>query len=178
MVKIAAICKQNEAVQIKVATTPEEADEVMTAQRPGGPFPDASDHYSRGCDRAARPDRPMVAAIQDIAQRYGLNICTFGHAGDGNLHPTCMTDARNHEEIEQVEEAFAGIFAAALELGGTITGEHGVGIVKAPYPEWKAGAAGIEVMKGIKHAFDPHNLLNPGKMFAKETRNRVVVSRA
>jgi glycolate oxidase len=89
-----------------------------------------------------------------------------------------MTDARNHEEIERVEEAFAEIFAAAIDLGGTITGEHGVGIVKAPYLEWKVGAAGIEVMKGIKKAFDPNNLLNPGKMFAKETRNRVVVNRA
>ncbi|MED1793113.1 FAD-binding oxidoreductase [Brevibacillus nitrificans] len=180
MEKIAAICKKNEAVQIKVATTPEEADDVMTARR------SALAALSRMRPTTILEDAtvpraeiaPMVAAIQEITERYGLHICTFGHAGDGNLHPTCMTDARNHEEIERVEEAFAEIFAAAIDLGGTITGEHGVGIVKAPYLEWKVGAAGIEVMKGIKKAFDPNNLLNPGKMFAKETRNRVVVNRA
>lgn len=82
---------------------------------------------------------------------------------------------RDHEEIERVEQAFAEIFEAAIELGGTITGEHGVGMVKAPYLEWKTGPAGIALMKGIKQAFDPRGLLNPGKMFAKETRKRVVL---
>ncbi|WP_400164318.1 FAD-binding oxidoreductase [Brevibacillus sp. TJ4] len=180
MEKIAAICQKNQAVQIKVATTPEEADDVMTARR------SALAALSRMRPTTILEDAtvpraqiaPMVAAIQEIASRYDLNICTFGHAGDGNLHPTCMTDARNEEEIHRVEAAFEEIFAAAIDMGGTITGEHGVGIVKAPYLEWKVGAAGIEVMKGIKMAFDPHNLLNPGKMFAKESRNRVVVSRA
>ncbi|RNB86001.1 FAD-binding oxidoreductase [Brevibacillus panacihumi] len=180
MERIAAICQKNQAVQIKVATTDEEADEVMTARR------SALAALSRMRPTTILEDAtvpraqiaPMVAAIQKITDRFGLNICTFGHAGDGNLHPTCMTDARNHEEIERVEQAFEEIFAAAIDLGGTITGEHGVGIVKAPYLEWKVGAAGMEVMKGIKRAFDPHNLLNPGKMFAKESRNRVVVNRA
>jgi glycolate oxidase len=106
-----------------------------------------------------------------------VQICTFGHAGDGNLHPTATTDARDHEEIGRVEAAFEEIFAAAIRLGGTITGEHGVGLVKAPFLEWKVGAAGIEVLHGIKQAFDPHNLLNPGKVFAKATRKRVVLTR-
>ncbi|MCM3146301.1 FAD-linked oxidase C-terminal domain-containing protein [Brevibacillus sp. MER 51] len=180
MGQIAAICEKNNAVQIKVATTAEEADEVMTARR------SALAALSRMRPTTILEDAtvprasiaPMVAAIQEITERYGLRICTFGHAGDGNLHPTCMTDARNTEEIERVEHAFEEIFAAAIDLGGTITGEHGVGIVKAPYLEWKVGAAGMEIMKGIKHAFDPHNLLNPDKMFAKESRNRVVIQRA
>lgn len=180
MERIAAICEKNEAVQIKVATTPEEADDVMTARR------SALAALSRMRPTTILEDAtvpraqiaPMVAAIQEITNRYGLQICTFGHAGDGNLHPTCMTDARNEKEIERVEHAFEEIFAAAIDLGGTITGEHGVGIVKAPYLEWKVGAAGMEVMKGIKHAFDPLNLLNPDKMFAKQSRNRVVVNRA
>ncbi|MGG1658154.1 FAD-linked oxidase C-terminal domain-containing protein [Brevibacillus sp. NRS-1366] len=180
MERIAAICEKNAAVQIKVATTPEEADDVMTARR------SALAALSRMRPTTILEDAtvpraqiaPMVAAIQEITNRYGLHICTFGHAGDGNLHPTCMTDARDEEEIERVEHAFEEIFAAAIDLGGTITGEHGVGIVKAPYLEWKVGAAGMEIMKGIKHAFDPNNLLNPDKMFAKQSRNRVVVTRA
>lgn len=118
---------------------------------------------------------PMVQQVNLIAEKYGLDICTFGHAGDGNLHPTCMTDARDKEEIERVELAFSDIFAAAIDLGGTITGEHGVGLAKAPYLEWKVGKSGIDVMKGIKKAFDPHNVMNPGKLFAKETRRRVVI---
>ena len=105
----------------------------------------------------------MVERIAQIAKKYNLLICTFGHAGNGNLHPTCPTDARNAEEIARVEQAFKEIFAAAIELGGTVTGEHGVSAVKAPYLEWKVGPTGLEVLRGIKHAFDPKGLLNPGK---------------
>jgi len=91
------------------------------------------------------------------------------------LHPTATTDARDKDEVQRVEAAFEEIFEAAIRLGGTITGEHGVGVVKAPYLEWKVGEAGIEMMKGIKAAFDPHGLLNPGKIFAKSARKRVVL---
>src|SRR5690606_15205929 len=118
---------------------------------------------------------PMVEKIVEIGQKYDVEICTFGHAGDGNLHPTCMTDARDEEELARVEKAFDEIFEAALALGGTITGEHGVGLAKAAQLEWKVGKAGMEVMRGIKKAFDPHGILNPGKMFAEETRERVVL---
>ncbi len=119
----------------------------------------------------------MVGEIEKIAKKYNVKICTFGHAGDGNLHPTCPTDIRDTEEMARVEAAFEEIFAAAIELGGTITGEHGVGLVKAPYLEWKIGVEGITIMKAIKHAFDPNNIMNPGKMFAKASRKRVVVKR-
>jgi glycolate oxidase len=119
----------------------------------------------------------IVLEINRIAEKYNVQICTFGHAGDGNLHPTATTDARDSEEIHRVEEAFAEIFDAAIQLGGTITGEHGVGLVKAPFLEWKVGSTGVAIMKNIKEAFDPHHLLNPGKMFAKETRRRVVLNR-
>ncbi|GAA0472383.1 glycolate oxidase subunit GlcD [Alkalibacillus silvisoli] len=118
----------------------------------------------------------MVKAINDIAKKYNVNIATFGHAGDGNLHPTCTTDLRDKEEWERVEMAFEDIFAKAIELGGTITGEHGVGEMKSPYLEWKVGEQGLQMMKQLKHAFDPYNIMNPMKIFAKSTRKRVVVS--
>ncbi|WP_342513132.1 FAD-linked oxidase C-terminal domain-containing protein [Sporosarcina sp. FSL K6-1522] len=117
----------------------------------------------------------MVKAIQQIADKYDLVICTFGHAGDGNLHPTCLTDARDQEEMLRVEAAFSEIFEHAIQLGGTITGEHGVGEMKSPYLEWKVGAAGMEVMRNIKKAVDPLQIMNPGKIFAKDTKKRVVV---
>ncbi len=109
----------------------------------------------------------MVRRINQIAKKYDLTIATFGHAGDGNLHPTCLTDIRNSEEMKRVEHAFEEIFEAAISLGGTITGEHGIGEMKAPYLEWKVGASGIEMMKGIKAVFDPKNIMNPGKVFCK-----------
>ncbi|WP_239615097.1 FAD-linked oxidase C-terminal domain-containing protein [Cohnella mopanensis] len=179
MARIQEICEQESADRIEVAETREHADKLLTARRsaftalarirPTTILEDATVPRSRIAD--------MVLRINEIARKYDVSIATFGHAGDGNLHPTATTDARDAEEVHRVELAFEEIFEAAIELGGTITGEHGVGLVKAPYLEWKVGHAGIDVMKGIKGAFDPLNLLNPGKMFAKETRKRVVIER-
>lgn len=177
MARMAAICREEGAVAVAVAPTPAEGARLMTARRaalsalarrrPTTILEDATVPRSE----LAR----MVRIIQEIAAKYAVEICTFGHAGDGNLHPTCMTDERDQEEIHRVEVAFAEIFAAAVALGGTITGEHGVGLAKAQYLEWKLGPAGVELMRGIKRAFDPDGILNPGKLFARETRRRVVV---
>lgn len=174
---IRRICAREQADSIQVAADREEAERLLTARRsaftalarlrPTTILEDATVPRSKIAD--------MVRRIKEIAQKYNVTIATFGHAGDGNLHPTATTDARDAEEIHRVEQAFEEIFAAALELGGTITGEHGVGVVKAPFLEWKIGASGVEVMKGIKKAFDPDNILNPGKVFAKETKKRVII---
>jgi len=179
MEKIAEVCRQENAVSIQVAATEEEADALRTARRaalsavarlkPTTILEDATVPRSEIAK--------MVKAINEITEKYQLTICTFGHAGDGNLHPTCATDARNHEEMERVEKAFAEIFEKAIELGGTITGEHGVGAMKAPYLEWKLKAEGIAAMKAIKQAFDPNNIMNPGKVFAKDSKKRVVITR-
>lgn len=176
---IAEICRSEQAERVQVAESEEEAQKLLTARRsaftalarlrPTTILEDATVPRSKIAD--------MVLEINRIANKYDVQICTFGHAGDGNLHPTATTDARDEEEVARVEKAFEEIFAAAIRLGGTITGEHGVGIVKAPYLEWKLGEAGIHVMKGIKQAFDPHGILNPGKIFAKEQRKRVVIDR-
>ncbi|PAQ16125.1 glycolate oxidase subunit GlcD [Bacillaceae bacterium SAOS 7] len=179
MKKMADICRAEGAVSVEVAETETEADALRTARRSAlsalarlKPTTILEDATVPRSEIAA-----MVKAINEIAVKHNVNICTFGHAGDGNLHPTCLTDARDHEEMERVEEAFAEIFAKAIELGGTITGEHGVGVMKAPYLEWKLGAEGIHAMKALKQAFDPHNIMNPGKVFAKESRKRVVVTK-
>lgn len=174
---IREICILEQADRVEVAANREEAEKLLTARRsaftalarlrPTTILEDATVPRSKIAD--------MVLRINEIALKHDVTIATFGHAGDGNLHPTATTDARDAEEIHRVELAFADIFEAAIELGGTITGEHGVGIVKAPYLEWKVGEAGIEVMRGIKAAFDPDHILNPGKVFAKETKKRVVL---
>lgn len=177
--KIEEICKSEQAVSVQIAKSNEEAETLTTARRtalsaiarikPTTILEDATVPRSE----VAR----MVKAINEIAEKYNLNICTFGHAGDGNLHPTVPTDARDKEEMERVWQAFEEIFIKAVELGGTITGEHGVGVMKAPYLELKLGKEGIAAMKAIKAALDPNNIMNPGKMFAKDTKKRVVVTR-
>jgi len=107
----------------------------------------------------------MVRAIGGIAAKHGLKIGTFGHAGDGNLHPTIITDLRVEENRHKVEAAVAEIFAAALKLGGTLSGEHGIGLAKASFMELEFGKAGLAAMKAVKTAFDPAGIMNPGKIF-------------
>ncbi|MGB9877840.1 MAG: FAD-binding oxidoreductase [bacterium] len=108
---------------------------------------------------------PMVKEIERIGKKYDLKIGTFGHAGDGNLHPTFLTDWRNAEERERVKKAIEELFSAAVELGGTLSGEHGIGLAKAPFLPKEFNRATIEAMKAIKKALDPKGLLNPGKIF-------------
>ncbi|WP_202079252.1 glycolate oxidase subunit GlcD [Caldalkalibacillus salinus] len=175
--KIRTICEQANAVSVQVAQNDEEGQRLTTARRsaltalsrlkPTTILEDATVPRSKLAD--------MVRAINKIADKYDVQICTFGHAGDGNLHPTCVTDSRDEAEIHRVEQAFEDIFATALEMGGTITGEHGVGVVKSPYLEWKLGESGIAVMKSLKQALDPTGIMNPGKVFAKASRKRIVI---
>lgn len=89
-----------------------------------------------------------------IRDKYQLNLVVFGHAGDGNLHPNIITDKRNLEEMKRVEDAVSEIFEAAVELGGTLSGEHGIGTLKAPYMEMELGQEGLMMMKKIKDAWD------------------------
>ncbi len=110
----------------------------------------------------------MMAAIRDAAKKHSLRMGTFGHAGDGNLHPTCLTDERDKEEIRRVEAAYDEIFRMAVSLGGTISGEHGTGMAKSKYLPLMVGPKAIEVMSRIKGVFDPQRRLNPGKIFRTE----------
>ena len=107
----------------------------------------------------------MVEHIQHIAEKYRLRIGTFGHMGDGNLHPTFLTNEKDADEMHRVELAMKDIFDRALALGGTITGEHGVGLAKKPFLKDALGELNLEVMKRIKKSFDPNGILNPGKIF-------------
>ena len=109
----------------------------------------------------------MLVRFEEIAEKYNLQIGTFGHAGDGNLHPTILTDARDEEEMKRVRLAVDEIFAAALEMGGTLSGEHGIGIAKARFMEDQFGEAGMEVIRRVKEAFDPNYMFNPDHFFFK-----------
>ncbi len=106
----------------------------------------------------------MVDRIDEIADRHEVPMATFGHAGDGNLHPTCVVDQRDEDAIHRAHEAFGEVFAAAIGMDGTITGEHGVGAAKLPYLEARLGADQMALLRRIKAAFDPAGILNPGKL--------------
>lgn len=109
----------------------------------------------------AIPD--LLEACNRIADQRGVQVATFGHAGDGNLHPTIIYDAHSPDAVRAAEAAFDDIVAAALELGGTITGEHGVGSLKRRFVERMVGRREQELMHGIKAVFDPAGILNPGR---------------
>jgi glycolate oxidase len=107
----------------------------------------------------------MVSFIAETAASYGLQIGTFGHMGDGNLHPTFLADERDQDEMHRVHRALDAIVTRTLELGGTITGEHGVGVAKKPWLRQQVGDNSLELMRQIKKTLDPEGLLNPGKIF-------------
>ncbi len=112
--------------------------------------------------------------LQQIRDKYGLSMVIFGHAGDGNLHPNIMADSRDQNEMKRVEQAVAEIFEMTIELGGTLSGEHGIGTMKAPFMELEMGPVALEMMKRMKKAWDPNNIMNPGKIFPEPGQRLVL----
>ena len=118
-------------------------------------------------DVAVPPSRipELLDRIARIAEETDLVIANFGHAGDGNIHVNILYDPAVSGMQERAEKAAARVFDVALELEGTITGEHGVGITKIGFLEKQIGRTQLELMRGVKRVFDPNNILNPGKIF-------------
>jgi glycolate oxidase len=106
----------------------------------------------------------MLSEVSKIAEKFGLEIATFGHAGDGNLHPTMLVDRRNNAEMKKVKLAMKELFEVALSRGGTLSGEHGIGLSKKAFMKLEHGNT-LDLMKNLKTAFDPKNIMNPGKIF-------------
>jgi glycolate oxidase len=164
MRKIAESCG---ALDIQVATDPAEADKLAAARRTAfsalariRPTTILEDITVPRSELAG-----MVRYIETVAVEEGLDIANFGHMGDGNLHPTFLTNERNSEEMERVEKAMEKIFKRTVEVGGTITGEHGVGLAKKPYLKGQFSDFSYVLLKQVKQALDPKGLLNPGKIF-------------
>jgi len=107
----------------------------------------------------------MVRAIARIAESHQVTIGVSGHMGDGNLHPGILADIRDPELMRRVEKAMADIAREALRLSGTLSGEHGIGYLKAPFLKWEFGDHGVDLMRRIKKAFDPNGIMNPGKIW-------------
>jgi len=106
----------------------------------------------------------LLRGIREIARKYDIQIATFGHAGDGNLHPQILYDGYDPDQVRRMEAASADLFRLAVSLDGTLSGEHGIGLSKAPYMTLEHDPVAMDVMRGIKRMLDPCNILNPGKM--------------
>jgi glycolate oxidase subunit GlcD len=111
----------------------------------------------------------IIKAIQEIGDKYDFPVATFGHVGDGNIHPVLIMDPRKKEHWEKARQITSDLIDLTIELGGTLTAEHGTGMAKSPFIGREMGEAGIEVMRAIKKALDPNGILNPGKMGLDDT---------
>ena len=165
--KMAELAKKNGAMEVRIAKDEAEATKLAAARR------SAFSALARLAPTTILEDATvprselakMVRFVEVIAKKYNLRVGTFGHMGDGNLHPTFLTDERNKEEMHRVHEAFKEIFDEAIRLGGTITGEHGIGLAKKDFLPKFLGPASLRVHRELRKVLDPHGILNPGKMF-------------
>jgi glycolate oxidase len=158
------ICEQNAAKSVLCTQDVEEGRLLLTARRMALPALEKKGMTLLDDVAIPKPALPvMLARIEEIAAARGLVIGTFGHAGDGNLHPTIVFDARDEASRASAYAAFDDIVRAALVLGGSISGEHGIGSLKGGYLTAMVGEAERALMGRIKAAFDPRGILNPGK---------------
>jgi glycolate oxidase len=164
--RMAQACDAEGATSVRIAESPEAAAEVLEARRAALPSLSRLEPLTLLEDATVPRSRiaEMVEYVQEVAERHGVKIGTFGHAGDGNLHPTAVLDPTDQKAIDRARAAFGEIFARAIELDGTITGEHGIGLVKLKYLEGQLGADHMALLRRIKAAFDPNGMLNPGKL--------------
>lgn len=166
LAKIIEIFKQNNASSVRQADSEEEA-EALWAARKSAYAVMSRINYNLSVEDLSVPMSKMadmLRSISDIAKKYDLKIPTVGHAGDGNLHPTISFNGTNPDEVKRVEEASAELFQRVIELGGTVTGEHGIGLAKAGFMCMEHDDVAMDVMRSLKRLFDPNNILNPGKM--------------
>jgi glycolate oxidase len=169
---IETLCRAAGADNVETAATGDEARSIIEARRLVGPALGAyaarkGDAVTSFIEDVAVPRSQLarfVGLIEDIAAHHRLTIFTLGHAGDGNLHPTVVFDESDPDEFRRAQTAYDDIMAAGLALGGTSTGEHGIGTLKRDWLERELGPVSLELQRGLKRLFDPKNLLNPGKV--------------
>jgi len=168
--RVEEICRANGAAEVRVARTAEETERVWAARRSAIPsmarvrptllLQDVTVPRSRFAE--------LIAEVTRLAQKNGVTVGNLGHAGDGNLHPTFLFDEADAEEAARVERSIEEMCAATLKMGGTLSGEHGIGFKKSRFLPQEVPPAALELMRRIKRDFDPQGILNPGKIFIPE----------
>jgi glycolate oxidase len=166
MEKVLGIFQKNKVNSVHVAGTPAEVERLWKLRRSVGSLAAKLRTHNVSEDIAVPiskvPD--LLTGISAIVQRHELPFVIFGHAGDGNLHPRIMYDRADADQVRRLHSAVAEIFAFICGMGGTLTGEHGIGLSKAPYMSLEHDQAALDLMRSIKRLVDPKNILNPGKM--------------
>jgi glycolate oxidase len=165
--KIEDMCQQMGITGLRLARNKKEAEDLWKARRNLSPSLQKLKPHKINQDVVVPRSRlaEFVTTLSDIGRRYNLSIPSFGHAGDGNIHINIMLNRDNNDEVERANQALKEIMKLVVDLKGTISGEHGVGISKMPYIGMEISATGLELMSRIKKAFDPNGILNPGKIF-------------
>ena len=167
---IATLMQQKGASEVVIANTEKERHTIWNARR------SVSDALAKSAPNKLVEDivvprskiPALVQEVRGIAEANGLTIALFGHAGDGNLHPNFLFDLKNPNEIQRVEKASKEIFELGINMGGTLSGEHGIGTLKRQFLEDAVGTNVLDLMRSVKKLFDPNNILNPQKIFPVE----------
>jgi glycolate oxidase len=166
MAKVAEVFRRNNPGMVKLATSQEEAAQLWKARKSAyAVLARIKTHFVLEDVTVPIGKVPaLLKGIQAIARKHDIQIATFGHAGDGNLHPQILYDGYDPQQVKKMEAASDELFKLAIALEGTLTGEHGIGLSKASYMTLEHDAVSLDMMRTIKRAFDPNNILNPGKM--------------
>ena len=160
-------CLEAGALYVQSARDPEERESLWTARRALSPaimkIRPLKINEDVAVPRMKIPD--LITGIEELARKHRVMIVNFGHAGDGNVHVNFLLDPEDKEEVSRAKNAVKELFHLVVSLGGTLSGEHGIGIAKAPYLDIELESSAVDVMKKIKQALDPNNILNPHKTF-------------
>jgi len=166
MEKVIQVFEQNGARDIQRAESPREAEELWRIRKSVGSVAARlrANNVSEDVTIPISKVPDLLTGISEIVRGYDLPFVVFGHAGDGNLHPKIMYDRSDPDQVKRVKEAVEQCFRLTCELGGTLTGEHGIGLAKAPFMNLEHDSVALDLMRSIKTLVDPNNILNPGKM--------------
>ncbi len=168
------VCRAHGAIEVRRASDAQGRDELWKLRRSISPTLLQLGAVKLNEDIVVPRSRlaDMFDFLAELSDRRNVRIVNFGHAGDGNIHVNIMISGTDADETRRAEEAVEEVFRKTVEMGGTISGEHGVGISKAPFLEMEVGPLGVAVMKRLKECFDPNGILNPGKIFLEESAVR------
>ena len=165
--KIVEITKKYGASDVRIAQDQAEADQYWMARRAGfaATYGKTPTVLSEDVTVPRGNIPALIRKVKEIGKKYNVENCVLGHAGDGNLHPSVLTDIKNKEHYDRAVKAMDEIIEAAVELGGVLSGEHGIGLEKQKFFNKVTNPVVVNMMKGIKHLFDPNNIMNPGKIW-------------
>jgi glycolate oxidase len=165
--QVIRLCRRAGAMEVRPAADARETESFWTARRAGFSAIFGQSPTVLAEDVVVPPSRmpELIDRVKKLAKTYNLTIVMIGHAGDGNLHPSILTNKNDPEHYNRAEKAVREIFTAALELGGSISGEHGIGLEKRGFLKQAMPTEAIGILKAIKNVFDPKGILNPGKIW-------------